>query len=234
MGKRGPVSGRMFRPDMAGGPVRHLTTDRIRMTEWGIDVVEVHLTRFGPDAANQAMVQRLREIAGGRLQPTQADVNFYAHELREFVRYRRLGWRTGQPPEAHGAYALWNHAHTATLEDYRVREGPGILYHPSVEPFARSLETSMQALQHEILALIHAHDGKWSWYQIDRALSSWSPHREEHRHVLGTLMEALRELEGGGLVTTKAGHHPSQPVYAMTPKGQHALETHHKQRSLAT
>jgi hypothetical protein len=122
---------------MAGGAIRHLTTERIRMTDKGIDVVEAHLTRFGPDGANQAMVQRLREIAAGRRQPTHADVNFYAHELRELVRYRRLGWRTNQPPEAHDAYALWNNAHTATLEDYRLREGPGILYHPSVEPFSR-------------------------------------------------------------------------------------------------
>lgn len=80
------------------------------------------------------MVQRLREVAAGQLLPTRADLNFYAHELREFVRYRRLGWRTGQSPGAEAMYELWNNAHTATLEDYGLREGPGILYHPSVEP----------------------------------------------------------------------------------------------------
>ncbi len=84
----------------------------------------------------------------------------------------------------------------------------------------------MHALQREIFELIHAHDGQWNWYQIDRALSHWSPHREEHRQVVGSLMDALRELEGEGFVTTKAGHHPSQPVYVMTTKGQQALAAH--------
>jgi hypothetical protein len=31
-------------------------------------------------------------------------------------------------------HELWNNAHTATLEDYGLREGPGVFYHPSVEP----------------------------------------------------------------------------------------------------
>ena len=92
----------------------------------------------------------------------------------------------------------------------------------------------MHTLQREILELIHAHDDQWSWYQIDRALSHWSSHGEDHRQVAGNLMDVLRELEGDGFVTTKAGHHPSQPVYAMTTKGQHALEAHHKQSSPAT
>jgi DNA-binding PadR family transcriptional regulator len=92
----------------------------------------------------------------------------------------------------------------------------------------------MHALQREILELIHAHDGQWSWYQIDRALSHWSPQKEEHRQMAGSLMDVLRELEEHGLVTTKAGHHTSQPVYVMTTKGQQALEAHHKQSSPAT
>ncbi len=134
LGARGPASGREFDPNLAGGPVRQLTTDNIRITNRGIDVVEQHVARFGPDVANQGMVQRLRDIAAGRLQPTQADLNFYSHELREFVRYRRLGWRTGQPNSADAAYDLWNNAHTATLEDYLLREGPGVLYHPCIVP----------------------------------------------------------------------------------------------------
>jgi len=28
---------------------------------------------------------------------------------------------------------LWNNAHTATLEDYGLKEGFGVLFHPSVE-----------------------------------------------------------------------------------------------------
>jgi hypothetical protein len=134
LGGRGPISGREFDPAAAGGPIRQLTTGRIKITNQGIDVVEQHVGRFGPDAANQGMIQRLRDIAAGKLQPTQADLNYYSHELREFVRYRQLGWQTGQPPGADAAYELWNNAHTATLEDYGLREGPGVLYHPSVQP----------------------------------------------------------------------------------------------------
>ena len=64
------------------------------------------------------------------MQATAADLNFYTHELREFVRYRRLGFPTG----AGGDYGLWNNAHSATLADYGLVEGPGVLYHPSVAP----------------------------------------------------------------------------------------------------
>ena len=125
----GAVSGRPFDPDLAGGPIRVLNTSRIKVTPRGIDVVEGHLARFGPDATNQASVARLREVAAGRLQATQHDLNFYSHEQREFVRYRRLGWRTGQPADPYAAYDLWNHAHTATLEDYRITDAD--VYHPS-------------------------------------------------------------------------------------------------------
>ena len=121
LGARGPVSGRDFNPSNAGGPIRNLNTDRIKVTNRGIDYAEQHLSRFGPDGPNQAMVQRLRGIADGKIKPTQADLNFYSHELRESVRYRNLGQRTGQPLGGDAANDLWNNAHTATLEDYGLR-----------------------------------------------------------------------------------------------------------------
>lgn len=39
---------------------------------------------------------------------------------------------TGQPPDPDLAYKLWNNAHTATLEDYGLKEGFGVLFHPSI------------------------------------------------------------------------------------------------------
>jgi hypothetical protein len=132
IGARGPHSGREFEPGLAGGPVRRLSTDRVRVTSRGVDVVERHVARFGSDLPNQAMVRRLREVAAGRLAPTQFDLNYYTHELREFVRYRRLGWGTGQPPDPDAANELWNHTHTAALEDYEL-PARGALYHPDVE-----------------------------------------------------------------------------------------------------
>jgi hypothetical protein len=63
-----------------------------RITNRGIEVVERHLRRFiirsRPDRANTIMVDRLRRITQGALAPTDWDLRFYTHELREFVRYR--------------------------------------------------------------------------------------------------------------------------------------------------
>jgi hypothetical protein len=131
LGARGPSSDREFEPEHAGGPIRRLTTDRIRITGRGIDAVQRHVARFGPDPMNEAMIRRLREIEAGHLSETQYDLNFYTHELREAVRYRRLGWPEEQPADDDAAHDLWNDAHTATLEDYRL-SAQGKLYHPDV------------------------------------------------------------------------------------------------------
>jgi RHS repeat-associated protein len=126
-GARGAASGRDFDPASAGGPIRALSTEGVKVTPRGIAAVEQHLARFGADEANEAMVARLRGIAAGDLEPTASDLNFYTHELRESVRYRRLGFPTGNP-----GHEVWNNAHTATLEDYGLTPGPGVLYHPSI------------------------------------------------------------------------------------------------------
>jgi len=122
LGARGPVSGREFDPTAAGGPIRQLNIDAVRITDGGIQLVEQHLARFGPDRANEIMLGRLRQIARGNTNPTVQDLNFYAHELDEFARYRELGWETGQPASPEVAYELWNNCHTAALEDYGLRE----------------------------------------------------------------------------------------------------------------
>jgi hypothetical protein len=85
LGARGPVTGREFDSSQAGGPIRRLSTGRIQVTYRGVDAVERHIGRFGNDEANQVMVERLRRISSGDIQPTPFDLNFYAHELREFV-----------------------------------------------------------------------------------------------------------------------------------------------------
>ena len=83
-----------------------------------------------------AMLSRLRRISAGEIPATDHDRAFYSHELRESVRYRRMGWPTGQPLDADASYELWNNTHTATLEDYRLRErlpnGDWALFHPDV------------------------------------------------------------------------------------------------------
>ncbi len=133
-GARGPMSGRPYNPDEAGGPIRSLSTDNIKIKHNGIDVVERHVSRFGSDTFNEAQIARLRSIADGKIEATQADKSFYSHELREYVRYRSLGWRDGQPVDPDAAHELWNNTHTATLEDNGLKEGPGVLYHPGNDP----------------------------------------------------------------------------------------------------
>jgi hypothetical protein len=129
------VTGREFDPASAGGPVRQLSTSRLKVTFHGIEVVVRHIFRFGDDEANRIMVDRLRRIAKGEFEATQYDLNYYAHELREFVRYRREGFPSGAGDD----YILWNNAHAATLDDYRLPEldadGNRNLFHPDAWPF---------------------------------------------------------------------------------------------------
>lgn len=81
------------------------------------------------------MVERLRAIAVGNIPATRQDLNFYAHELRERVRYKLLGYPEGQPADFGEMRALWNNAHSSTLEDYCIKEDSrsltnNPLYHP--------------------------------------------------------------------------------------------------------
>ncbi|MEJ8294381.1 RHS repeat-associated core domain-containing protein [Delftia tsuruhatensis] len=131
LGAKCPNSGRNFEPENAGGVVRELNTNRVKVTERGIGVVEKHLARFGQDDSNDFMISRLKSISNGKIPAEQVDLNFYTHELREYVRYRRLGWEKGVPSSSDEAYRLWNNTHTATLEDYGLNEKmiPNPLYH---------------------------------------------------------------------------------------------------------
>lgn len=132
---RGCASWRQFDPHNAGGLIRQLSSERVRITSRGVDVVERHVSRFGPDRANAVMIERLRTIADERVEPTPVDRGFYTHELREYVRYRILGYESGTPTDPEAAHTLWNNAHTATLEDYGLPATPSALYHPEAERY---------------------------------------------------------------------------------------------------
>lgn len=117
---------------LAGGPVRQLSTAKVRVTPRGVNVVERHLSRFDSSRANDTMLERLRQIAAGTLAPTSQDRNYYTHELREYVRYRRRGFLEGVPDDKAARRDLWLHTHSATLADYNLplRSDPS-LYHPT-------------------------------------------------------------------------------------------------------
>jgi hypothetical protein len=127
----GRFSGRPFNDENIGIPIRRLRRDRIRVTHRAVEIIERHLRRFVADLEKpeRVMIARLRLIADRKLAAAEQDLNFYAHELREFVRYRRLGFETGRGDD----WSLWNDLHTATLEDYGLREkddsGNYSLYH---------------------------------------------------------------------------------------------------------
>jgi DNA-binding HxlR family transcriptional regulator len=66
----------------------------------------------------------------------------------------------------------------------------------------------------ELLKLIANHDGGWSWYQLDRALSA------RGLMLKMPLTAVLQQVEDEGLIRSAAGHNPSQPVYSITDMGR--------------
>ncbi len=134
--EKGAISGRPFNPSKAGGKILNLSYQNVKITDKGVGLVEAHVRRFNPvGEAELRMVERLRGITTQTLLAEPVDLRFYTHELREYLRYKKLGYPTGQPADPDEAYELWNNAHTATLEDYKLKEGFGVLFHPSVEEF---------------------------------------------------------------------------------------------------
>lgn len=69
------------------------------------------------------MVQRLEDIAGGKLAATDTDKRFYTHEIRELERYRALGCADSETDDE-----TWNNTHSATLEDYKLADDYKLLY----------------------------------------------------------------------------------------------------------
>ncbi|MEG3871025.1 MULTISPECIES: hypothetical protein [unclassified Microcoleus] len=134
--EKGATSGRPFNPYKNGGKILNLSYQNVKNTHQGVGLVESHVRRFNPvGEAELRMVERLRSITTQTLVADPVDLRFYTHELREDLRYKKLGYPTGQPADPDQAYELWNNAHKATLEDYKLKEGFGVLFHPSVEEF---------------------------------------------------------------------------------------------------
>ncbi|VEI16024.1 Uncharacterised protein [Serratia plymuthica] len=118
-------SGRDFHTEKAGGPIQNLDWKTAKIDRAGVDKVKLHTGRFGEQADNKVMVDRLERILKGELVATDTDKRFYTHEVRELERYRTLGIPDGIEDKS-----VWNHAHTATLEDYKVNEKTQPLYTP--------------------------------------------------------------------------------------------------------
>lgn len=128
----GKFSGRRFDPDKCGGPIINAVWQDAVIGKSGIAKVQTHLSRYGDDPENGAMLERLRKINKGQLAATDWDKRFYTHELREYERYQVLGVADGTDP----GREVWNNAHTATLEDFGLSDytvdGVHTLYHPEI------------------------------------------------------------------------------------------------------
>lgn len=104
-----------------------LSTQNVRVTPSGIERVRQHTSRFGDDVANNYMIQRLEDIAAGRIQPTQTDLNFYIHELREGLRFDRLQLRSKTPINPQ---RVWESIHRPTVAEFGLRGRKSDFYLP--------------------------------------------------------------------------------------------------------
>lgn len=123
---KGIYSGRKFNPEQAGGPIRDLDWRTAVITQAGIDAVKLHIARLDQSDANVIMIQRLEKILAGHGVPTDTDLRYYTHEIRELERFRELGLGDDFRPDKESP--LWNNAHTATLEDFKLRDDESLLY----------------------------------------------------------------------------------------------------------
>ncbi|QJW57880.1 hypothetical protein HL670_04803 [Serratia plymuthica] len=125
---KGKYSGRDFHTEKAGGPIQNLDWKTAKIDRAGVDKVKLHTGRFGEQADNKVMVDRLEKILKGELVATDTDKRFYTHEVRELERYRNLGIKDGEIPKNDSE--VWNNTHTATLEDYKLSSDEKLLYTP--------------------------------------------------------------------------------------------------------
>jgi hypothetical protein len=125
---KGKYSGRLFNPELAGGPILDLDWRTAVITQTGIDAVKLHIARLDQSDANDIMVQRLEKILNGYSQLTDTDLRYYTHEMRELERFRALGLSDDFKPER--GSPVWNNTHTATLEDYKLNSDDTQLYSP--------------------------------------------------------------------------------------------------------
>lgn len=123
---KGKYSGRDFNPEQAGGPILDLDWRAAVITQAGIDAVKLHIARLDQSDANEIMIQRLEKILSGHWMLTDADLRYYTHEIRELERFRALGLGDDFKPDRESP--LWNNAHTATLEDFKLRDDESLLY----------------------------------------------------------------------------------------------------------
>lgn len=145
----GEHSGRDFNPEETGLPVTSSDWVPSIIAKNGIDIVKLHTSKFPDSDANKIMIDRLERIFRGELEVTDTDKRFYTHEIREFERLKALGYGDTEMPDKDSS--VWNNVHTATLEDYKLKDDPTLLYTPeALEAARRQEEREYQKLLKEM------------------------------------------------------------------------------------
>ena len=134
----GVHSGRDFNPEQTGGPILDLEWNPAIAAREGTDLVKLHTSRFPSSDANKVMIDRLEKILRGELEITDTDKRYYTHEIRELERFRALGYSDTETPDINSP--VWNNVHTATLEDYKLKDDPALLYTPEALAAAKEQE----------------------------------------------------------------------------------------------
>lgn len=145
----GEHSGRDFNSEETGLPVTSSDWVPSIIAKNGIDIVKLHTSKFPDSDANKIMIDRLERIFRGELEVTDTDKRFYTHEIREFERLKALGYGDTEMPDKDSS--VWNNVHTATLEDYKLKDDPTLLYTPeALEAARRQEEREYQKLLKEM------------------------------------------------------------------------------------
>lgn len=124
----GEHSGRDFNPEQTGGEVLESEWEPAIASQEGINIVKLHTSKFPQSDANDVMIDRLERVLRGELEMTDTDKRFYTHEIREFERFKALGYGDTEMPDPDSP--VWNNVHTATLEDFKLKDDPSLLYTP--------------------------------------------------------------------------------------------------------
>ena len=85
------ANGREFDSAQAGGLVRNLPIEGVRITDRGAGVVERHISRSQSEDANNFMIERLRRIAQISLKPTERDLNYHYARIEGICQIQAFG-----------------------------------------------------------------------------------------------------------------------------------------------
>ncbi len=135
----GKYSGRPFWIEKAGGEILELSWENAQIVQDGIDIVIKHTNRFGKSVANEKMIERLTKILNREIPVTDYDLRFYTHEMREYERYKALGFEDMLHKDIPNYEDVWNNTHSATLEDFKLKDfldddrTDYTFYHPDIK-----------------------------------------------------------------------------------------------------